>query len=118
MNAMNYQTPARADAKCIGDAVADRTVNRKLDPVTRLELPGDAPKETPFVREVWAEVAHRVALGNTLLHPSDQEFEFEPLHRHLRQASVLMSGRHLQHGDASQPSRNMEVFTNCSTAAE
>ena len=28
-----------------------------------------------------------------------------------------MSGRHLQHGDETQPTRNMEVFTNCSTAA-
>ncbi|AHC30494.1 putative ribonucleoside-thiphosphate reductase [Rhizobium phage vB_RleS_L338C] len=28
-----------------------------------------------------------------------------------------MSGRHLQHGDENQPTRNMEVFTNCSTAA-
>jgi hypothetical protein len=28
-----------------------------------------------------------------------------------------MSGRHLQHGDETQPMRNMEVFTNCSTAA-
>lgn len=27
-----------------------------------------------------------------------------------------MSGRHLQHGDVSQPDRNMEVFTNCSTS--
>ncbi len=26
------------------------------------------------------------------------------------------SGRHLQHGDMSQPGRSMEVFTNCSTA--
>ena len=28
-----------------------------------------------------------------------------------------MSGRHLQHGDETQPTRNMEVFTNCSTAS-
>ena len=30
--------------------------------------------------------------------------------------ALLTSGRHLQHGDASQPGRNMEVFTNCATA--
>src|SRR5690606_14704944 len=43
--------------------------------------------------------------------------EFERMHHHLRQASILMSGRHLQHGDETQPTRNQEVFTNCSTAA-
>ena len=30
--------------------------------------------------------------------------------------ALLTSGRHLQHGDALQPTRNMEVFTNCATA--
>ncbi len=39
------------------------------------------------------------------------------MRHHLRQASLLMSGRHLQHGDETQPTRNQEVFTNCSTAA-
>ena len=28
----------------------------------------------------------------------------------------MMSGRHLQHGDFDQPSRPMEVFTNCATS--
>jgi len=65
--------------------------------------------------EEWEDVAYRVALGNSLLAPNGaaQAKEFEPLHHHLRQASLLMSGRHLQHGDATQPSRNQEVFTNC-----
>lgn len=84
--------------------------------------------------EKWADVAERVALGNSLLHPAgssdqgmhqigvtlvsdDQKVEFDRLNHHLRQASLLMSGRHLQHGDASQPTRPMEVFTNCATAA-
>ena len=31
--------------------------------------------------------------------------------------ALLASGRHLQHGDTDQPGRNMEVFTNCATAA-
>jgi adenosylcobalamin-dependent ribonucleoside-triphosphate reductase len=39
------------------------------------------------------------------------------MNHHLRQASLLMSGRHLQHGDENQPTRNMEVFTNCATSA-
>lgn len=69
--------------------------------------------------ETWADVAARVATGNALLHPQQDErqFEFDKMHHHLRQASILMSGRHLQHGDETQPMRNMEVFTNCSTAA-
>lgn len=69
--------------------------------------------------EDWADVAKRVALGNSLLEPRPlfQASERQALEHHLRQASVLMSGRHLQHGDETQPSRNMEVFTNCATAA-
>ncbi len=70
--------------------------------------------------EEWADVAHRVALGNSLLDPGvarNKEEEFHKMHHHMRRASLLMSGRHLQHGDESQPSRNQEVFTNCSTAA-
>jgi len=98
----SWDTPARAYAKGIGEAVADRTVNRKL--------PGGGI-------ETWADVAYRVALGNATLNPRDEGFEFDRLHHALRQASVLMSGRHLQHGDATQPTRNQEVFTNCSTSA-
>lgn len=94
-------TPARKYAKGIGEAVADRTINR---------IKPDGTKE------IWADVARRVALGNSLLGPNHQ-FEFTRLHHHLRQASLLMSGRHLQHGDEDQPKRNLEVFTNCSTAA-
>ena len=71
--------------------------------------------------EKWSEVAKRVALGNSLLIPEDdrehQKLECEILRKHLANASLLLSGRHLQHGDADQPSRNMEVFTNCSTAS-
>lgn len=105
----------------MGQAVADRTINRKVlmpDGSTRMET--------------WEEVADRVSTGNALLEPSlyidgkrltdsvakhqflTEKFRME---RHLRQASLLMSGRHLQHGDETQPTRNMEVFTNCSTSA-
>lgn len=88
----------------MGQAVADRTVNRKIDGRV----------------ETWGEVAARVSEGNALLDPRGpliQSLERQRMQHHLEQASLLMSGRHLQHGDASQPSRNMEVFTNCSTAA-
>lgn len=162
-------TAARTYAKGIGDAVADRTVNRKIvRAVTpykkRIELPrrddmaldkevAEWALSNNFVIEgyhvahgddlvvqidvniighteveKWEDVAYRVAFGNSLLHPKvdgtpmaelarQRMSEFDKMHHHLRQASILMSGRHLQHGDETQPLRNMEVFTNCSTAA-
>jgi len=70
-----------------------------------------------LVTEEWDDVAYRVALGNSLLSPAKQEAEFKGMYKHLLQASLLMSGRHLQHGDKDQPKRNMEVFTNCATSA-
>jgi adenosylcobalamin-dependent ribonucleoside-triphosphate reductase len=92
----------------MGQAVAERTILRKVtgdDGATRYET--------------WAEVAKRVSIGNALLCPKMDDFhdEQEPLERHLANATILMSGRHLQHGDETQPSRNAEVFTNCATAA-
>jgi len=154
------ETPARSYAKGIGDAVADRTINRKItravEPyIKTVELPrrddmaldhevdewcrsNNLVIESYHVEygddlivrcllnvvghievEKWEDVAARVATGNALLHPeaAEREVEFNAMHHHLRQASILMSGRHLQHGDETQPLRNMEVFTNCSTAA-
>lgn len=67
--------------------------------------------------ENWADVADRVAMGNAGLIEKDFHFELNNLAHHIRQASVLMSGRHLQHGDIGQADRPMEVFTNCSSAA-
>jgi adenosylcobalamin-dependent ribonucleoside-triphosphate reductase len=157
-------TPAREYAPGMGQAVADRTINRKItkavtpyvktihiprqddtsldeqvaswcksngfeissyhvthgdDVLVEIELTVTAEVQT----ETWADVAARVALGNSLLHPLDEDNdteqvqEFAKMHHHLRQASILMSGRHLQHGDVDQPNRPMEVFTNCSTSA-
>ena len=96
----SYLTPARSYAEGIGNAVADRTINR---------VKADGTRET------WADVSLRVAVGNALLAPNknDYGYEFHNMHHHLRQASLLMSGRHLQHGDNTQPNRNQEVFTNC-----
>lgn len=94
-------------AEGIGEAVADRTINRMIK----------SPDGTER-RETWGEVADRVALGNSLLAPEGhREFEYSKMYHHLAQASLLMSGRHLQHGDKTQPNKNMELFTNCSTAA-
>jgi len=99
----------------MGKAVAQRTYLRKI-------------KDEKSGRERWErwdEVADRVALGNTLLLKNisktkrlklgkkHQQEDFELLKKHIANASLLMSGRHLQHGDESQPERNMEVFTNC-----
>lgn len=93
-------------AQGLGRAVAKRTYLR-TDKKGRLEK--------------WSEVAKRVALGNTSLIPEKEKEhrkqEYEILHKHIANASLLLSGRHLQHGDKDQPSRNMEVFTNCSTAS-
>lgn len=98
----------------MGKAVARRTYLRKI-------------KDSKTGRErweKWSEVADRVALGNTSLvkdikgigakHAKEEE---KILRKHIANASLLMSGRHLQHGDETQPGRNMEVFTNCSTAS-
>lgn len=64
-------------------------------------------------REDWWEVADRVALGNASLNPGDFASEMPDLRTHLRNATILMSGRHLQHGDENQRERPFEVFSNC-----
>lgn len=92
-------------AKGLGEAVAKRTILR-TDEKGKLET--------------WGDVASRVALGNSSLvkgNPALQKEEYELLRKHIANASLLMSGRHLQHGDDTQSGRNMEVFTNCSTAS-
>jgi adenosylcobalamin-dependent ribonucleoside-triphosphate reductase len=93
-------------SKGLGEAVAKRTILREKK---------DGSIET------WQDVADRVAMGNTRLIPASQrkhrKEEFEILRKHISNASLLMSGRHLQHGDETQPDRNMEVFTNCSTSS-
>lgn len=92
-------------ARGLGEAVAKRTYLRTDDK-------GNL--------EEWGEVAKRVSLGNSMLVAKDkkhQQAEQKILEKHIANASLLMSGRHLQHGDINQPKRNMEVFTNCSTAS-
>ena len=84
----------------MGQAVAERTILRR-------KPNGDW--------ETWGDVADRVAFGNASL-PGGGD-DYEGLRKHLRSATILMSGRHLQHGDENQPNRNLEVFSNCSTAA-
>ncbi|MDT7527759.1 hypothetical protein OVY29_03655 [Sphingopyxis sp. SE2] len=95
-------------------------------------LDADAPMRDgrPDTRwENWGELAARVSLGNASLlrlhNPADAPYgtpevesrEREELGKLIARGAVLMSGRHLQHGDRHQVIRNQEVFTNCSTAA-
>ena len=79
-------------------------------------------------KETWAEVAERVAAGNVGILDNQPAFsskagakakkkELHNLRDHIARATILTSGRHLQHGDETQKDRNMEVFTNCSTSA-
>ena len=65
--------------------------------------------------ECWADVARRVAEGNCSLVPTSDNEQFE-LTKAIAKASFLPAGRHLQHGDSTQKDRNIEVFSNCSTA--
>ena len=86
----------------MGVAVARRTVFR----------PEDA--------ECFGRVADRVAEGNMSLlgRPlgAREIAERARLRNAIATGALITSGRHLQHGDAQQASRNMEVFTNCATA--
>ncbi|WP_241666908.1 recombinase [Muricoccus nepalensis] len=91
--------PARAIDPGMGLAVARRTVFRPED------------------QEDFGRVADRVAAGNTaLLGPDADPAERARLRNAIATGALITSGRHLQHGDAGQPGRNMEVFTNCATA--
>jgi adenosylcobalamin-dependent ribonucleoside-triphosphate reductase len=84
----------------MGQAVARRTVFRD----------GDA--------EDFGRVADRVAAGNMgLLGEAADPVEQARLRNAIATGALITSGRHLQHGDAGQAGRNMEVFTNCATAA-
>lgn len=93
----------------MGMAVAKRTYLRKVH------------EDGAERWETWEEVADRVARGNTaLLGEGDHEHresEYHIMRKHISNGSMLMAGRHLQHGDTTQPERNMEVFTNCSTTS-
>jgi hypothetical protein len=94
------KVPARALDPGMGLAVARRTVFR----------PEDA--------EDFGRVADRVAAGNmALLGERADPVEAARLRNAIATGALITSGRHLQHGDANQPGRNMEVFTNCATAA-
>ena len=85
---------------------------RELDPEMGL-----AVAKRTYLRdsESWGDLAVRVALGNSLLHNSG-EIDRLPVQNSIGKGSFLTAGRHLQHGDITQPGRNLEIFSNCSTA--
>ena len=93
---------ARAFDPGMGLAVARRTILRSED------------------GEDFGRVADRVAAGNISLlgRPPGAEDRAEQarLRNAIATGALITSGRHLQHGDAGQARRNMEVFTNCATA--
>lgn len=93
--------PRRLDLG-MGVAVARRTVFRPED------------------QDCFGRVADRVAAGNMSLLPrapgAADRMEQARLRNAIATGALLTSGRHLQHGDAGQAGRNMEVFTNCATA--
>jgi adenosylcobalamin-dependent ribonucleoside-triphosphate reductase len=94
--------PARALDAGMGVAVARRTVFRPADGAD------------------FGRVADRVAAGNMALLGERRTpwsaVEQARLRNAIATGALLTSGRHLQHGDAEQPHRNIEVFTNCATA--
>lgn len=157
----DYFVPERSYFPGMGEAVADRTVNRKIftglqrkrlpkklrinpkDPrsakwlnaATLSNYPFELDEKAPFfdddpqVRsETWSEVAKRVAEGNVSLANTPEHAhsfqriggplaEFERMRAHIASGALLMSGRHLQHGDRNQRNRPLEIVTNCATAA-
>jgi adenosylcobalamin-dependent ribonucleoside-triphosphate reductase len=68
------------------------------------------------VPQDYAERAREMALGNLALDPSVSQEEVKAFTSYAVAGLMPMSGRHLQHGDHTQVKRNIEVFTNCSTA--
>lgn len=111
---------ARDDAVSLDDQVAKHAKNEGLLYSGYHVSKGDdlTVQLTLYVtgeirREAWSDVAERVSLGNCSLHPESFAREILEMRTHMRNATVLMSGRHLQHGDGNQSNRPQEVFTNC-----
>ena len=93
--------PGRKLDEGMGVAVARRTVFRPED------------------QEDFGRVADRVAAGNmSLLGKRDRNTILEQarLRNAIATGALITSGRHLQHGDATQASRSIEAFTNCASS--
>ncbi|MDE4297033.1 hypothetical protein PXK56_17750, partial [Phaeobacter gallaeciensis] len=146
---MSIHFPARDYFPGMGEAVADRTVNRRIftedqraalpetlilndnDPLFKSwmnaaelsEYPVEISQQAKFMEaepelrtESWADVAERVARGNTML-VQGGDTDLAGMRRLVAKGALLMSGRHLQHTDGKLKLRPMEVVTNCSSSA-
>lgn len=121
----NYANP-RPFAEGMGEAVARRTILRKMNEDGSVRTKQEEKAGKPFRWETWQEVSNRVAHGNMCIISKryktakrGKKFceEVDRLRDHIANGSILTSGRHLQHGDHEQAERNLEVFSNCSTAS-
>jgi hypothetical protein len=65
--------------------------------------------------QTWAERAEEVVAGNCSLHPTGAD-DYERLLALTKKGVIAWAGRHLQQGDLQQRDKQMEIFTNCSTA--
>lgn len=65
--------------------------------------------------QTWAERTTEVVKGNCALHPTGAD-DYERLLALTKKGVIAWAGRHLQQGDLDQTNKQMEIFTNCSTA--
>ena len=125
MNALTRTTPDRSTPALDGQrepgaAFGEIPVaGRVLDPGMGVAV----ARRTVFRPEDlddFGRVADRVADGNMSLlgRPltAAETTERDRLRNAVATGALITSGRHLQHGDANQAARNIEVFTNCATA--
>lgn len=102
----------------------------KRESTHRFGLAYSPPKGMPlsvfndrYAREVNGQIqgftdrVREMVHGNTKLDPDVSNYEIDDFIECASVGLTPLSGRHLQHGDNTQPDRNIEVFTNCSTAA-
>jgi adenosylcobalamin-dependent ribonucleoside-triphosphate reductase len=106
-----FFSPADADFSAWVAACMNSGLHVQMDSGAK---PMGRPPRTRI--ETWGDVADRVAEGNASLVPGSND-DRQAMRAHLANGSLLLSGRHLQHGDARQSTRPLEVFSNCSTAA-
>lgn len=111
---VSAKVPFRELHPGMGQAVAERTILRKLSTKDgHILTPAEVRTGDPFVWETWGQVASRVAAGNCALVKDCPVDEYRLLRDGIANGSILMSGRHLQHGDLTQPGRTIEAFSNC-----
>lgn len=76
---------------------------------------GEAVARRTFAREgeEWSDICERVVKGNTMLASEPRKDRLLEL---MKKAVIIGAGRHLQNGDENQIHKNIEKFSNCSTA--